>query len=218
MPTTPAYAGFVREQYEAMTAAKLIAPTTPLIVFAGGSHVYGDGVAHAETFPAQTIALLAPTLCDAINVAANGLTVSVLNRNAPITIDLLYAAGRSKNIVVLYVGGEDLGRGGIGVEEFFAGIVTFGQERRSIGFKVVICTLLPQPDEQFEMERQVFNARARTELTRFADALADVGADPTIGAPGAHANREYYQSDGTHPTGKGHGIIATIVKAAILTL
>jgi lysophospholipase L1-like esterase len=146
------------------------------------------------------------------------MTVSVLNRKASVITDPLYAATRTKNIVVLYVGGEDLGYGGIGVDEFFAGIVTFGQQRRSVGYKVVVSTLLPQPDEQFESERQDFNARQRKEFARFADALADIGADPTVGAPGAHANRDYFQSDGVHPTGKGHAIMARIVAAAIMTL
>jgi lysophospholipase L1-like esterase len=51
-----------------------------------------------------------------------------------------------------------------------------------------------------------------------ANAVADVAADPTIGAAGATANRTWYQSDGVNPSAQGHRIIAGIVAAAIRTL
>jgi lysophospholipase L1-like esterase len=197
-------------------------PTTPLILFVGASMVYGLGVPRTETFPAQTMALLAPTMYDAVNLGVmEGVTLAELLPRAPKTIDPLYAASRSKNILVLG-GTNDLGAGAT-VDEAFARMVIFCQARRRVGFKVVVLTILPNSvplsgGRTYENERQHYNANIRSELASYADALADVSADPTIGAAGAQMNREYYQSDGTHPTAKAYAIVARIVKAAILTL
>lgn len=199
-------------------------PTTPLIAFAGGSNMYGQGVARTETLPAQTIALLAPTEYDAVNLGVSGQTIDQLNVLAPRTIDPLFAASRSKNIVVLLAGSNEL-VGGTSVEETFGRIVALCQTRRSAGFKVVMLTILPRTGllqkatkEDFETARQGLNASMRKNMATFADALVDVAADPMIGAAGATASMEFYQSDGVHLTPKGHGIAAGIVKAAILTL
>ncbi len=197
-------------------------PTRPLIVFVGASMVYGLGVQPTETFPSQTVALLAPAMYDAVNLGVmEGVTLAELLPQAPKTIDPLYAANRGTNIVVLG-GTNDLGAGA-SVDEAFAKMVAFCQARRKIGFKVVVLTILPNSvplsgGRTYENERQRYNTYIRTSLTTFADALADVSADPTIGAAGAQANRTYYQSDGTHPTAKTYSIVAGIVKAAILTL
>src|SRR5258708_3659941 len=54
-------------------------PTTPLILFVGASMVYGLGVQRTETFPAQTMALLAPATYDAVNLGVmNGVTLAEL--------------------------------------------------------------------------------------------------------------------------------------------
>lgn len=199
-------------------------PVTPLIVFVGDSIVYGENLLRTETFPAQTMALLAPARYDAVNLGVRGQMVVELDALAPGTVDPLFAAGRGANIVVACIGTNDLTRGA-GDTPTYDGIVAFGQGRRRVGFKVVMATILPRTgllgtvaERRFEAERQAVNARIRSNLAGFADALADVGADPTIGAPGATANREYFQGDGTHPTARGGGIIAGIVTAAILTL
>lgn len=51
----------------------------------------------------------------------------------------------------------------------------------------------------------------------YETALADVGADATIGAAGASNNVTYY-SDKTHLTTAGYAIAATLIKNAINTL
>lgn len=198
------------------------APTTPLIVFAGASITASFGVQRTDAFPAKTIALLAPARYDAVDVAVSGETVRTWNTTASGVIDPLYAASRTTNLVVFYAGLNDL-HAGASVEETTARIVTFGQARRRAGFRVVIGTLLPSTvhlasGNEYEAARQRVNASLRAQVARFADALADIGADPTIGVASAATNREYYLRDGIHPTGEGHSIIAAIVKRAILAL
>ncbi|MGI8858271.1 MAG: SGNH/GDSL hydrolase family protein [Thermomicrobiales bacterium] len=233
-PTTPPIATAQPAPTAAVTAAIPVStvgarlptttgtPTKPLLVFVGASMVYGLGVQPTETFPAQTIALLAPAMYDAVNLGVmGGVTLAELLPQAPRTIDPLYAASRSKNIIVLG-GTNDLGAGA-SVDEAFAKMVTFCQARRKVGFKIVALTILPNSvplsgGRTYENERQRYNTSIRTNLTTLADALADVSADPTIGVAGAQMNRVYFQSDGTHPTAKAYSIVAGIVKTAILTL
>jgi lysophospholipase L1-like esterase len=199
-------------------------PTMPLIVFVGGSVPSGLGVQPTESVPAQTVALLGPGKYDAVTISnASGSTFGQWTTLAPTTIDPLYAASRSKNIVVLFGGSGDL-VGSASVADTIARLVTFGQARRRVGFKVVITSLLARTGSlggltpgEFEIERQDYNASVRKNFASFADALADIAADPTIGAAGATANRTYYQSDEVNPTAAGHRIIAGIVKAAILS-
>lgn len=197
-------------------------PTAPLIVFAGSSLTIGFGIPPTENYPAQTIALLAPAKYDAVNLGVNGRPTSTMISLAAKNIDPLYAASRSKNVVVMWEGGNDLLQGA-SAEEAYANIVKFCQGRRSVGFEVVVLTLLPRTSyvregTDFEADRDVINMSIRRNLASFADALADVGADPTIGIAGAQANSEYYQPDGTHLVRKGYSIVADIVKAAIVAL
>lgn len=198
-------------------------PTTPLLVFAGASNVYGAKVQRNETFPAQTLALLAPARYDAVNYGVNGNTIANVNMRATEWIDPLYAASRSKNIVVVYVGPNDL-NGGASVDEVYAALVAFGQVRRRVGFKVVMLTFLPWRKDtwgagaDYETERQSINARLRENHVGFIDALADVAADPLIGPADAPTNLAYYHSDGVHLVAAGYRIMAEIVKAAILTI
>ena len=199
-------------------------PTTPLLIFTGDSLTYGDHVQRTETYPAQTIALLAPARYDAVNLGMNADRIASLNMRADTTIDPLYAASRSKNIVVLWGGGNDLAVDA-SADETFARLVTFGQARRRVGFTVVVLTLLPRTGllggmskEEFETRRQGLNASMRQNLAMFADALADVAAAPTFSAVSITANREYFATDETHLIAKGYSIIAPIVKTTILTL
>lgn len=69
-----------------------------------------------------------------------------------------------------------------------------------------------------EDEQQRVNARLREEIGRYADALADLGADLTIGPADAATNRAYFQRDGIHPTVAGHAVIAAIVQRVIWAL
>lgn len=92
---------------------------------------------------------------------------------------------------------------------------------RAEGYKVVAMTILPRSEGDiypgFETDRQTVNAGIVAGWSSHADALADVGNDSTIGAPGASNNATYYV-DKTHMTEAGQAIAANIITAAILTL
>lgn len=76
-----------------------------------------------------------------------------------------------------------------------------------------------------EVVRQSYNQMIRDEpLGPYWDAVADAGADPLIGVPGANevspgvAGANTYFADGTHLTNAGYVVLAGVVKAALLSV
>ena len=90
---------------------------------------------------------------------------------------------------------------------------------KAAGWKIVIGTCLPRTTGKagFEADRIAINTWLRANYTTFADGLADVGGDATIGAPGANLNTTYY-SDGVHLTAAGYQIAAPIFQTPITTI
>lgn len=115
-----------------------------------------------------------------------------------------------------FIGANDLVNAGnlatlkSNVATMFANALSKGWTKR-VAFTVLPRTGGVSDPARFETDRQGFNTWLRAQT--FYEALADVGAHPVIGAPGASTNLTYY-SDGTHPTNAGHRIIADVVKAA----
>jgi lysophospholipase L1-like esterase len=80
---------------------------------------------------------------------------------------------------------------------------------------VVICTVLPRGrSASFCEARNALNAGLRARWRSFADALADVGADKTLGAGGAETDSTYYR-DTVHLTAAGYAIAAREVADAV---
>jgi lysophospholipase L1-like esterase len=80
---------------------------------------------------------------------------------------------------------------------------------------VVICTVLPRGQSAaFYEARNALNAELRARWRSFADALADVGADKTLGAGGAETDSTYYR-DTVHLTAAGYAIAAREVADAV---
>src|SRR5262249_19596889 len=145
---------------------------------------------------------------------------------APKNIDSLYNPSRTKNIVMMLEGQEDLYQGA-SVEQTYMVLRDFCTARRQLGWKVVLLTLLPRKIEavdafpsraHFEQDRQALNERLRHSWREFADALADIGANGEIGSAGAENDSEYFNPQAVFLTAKGNRIVAEMVKAAILTL
>lgn len=58
----------------------------------------------------------------------------------------------------------------------------------------------------------------RDHWLEFAEAIADLGADPNIGALNAYTNTTYFNPDGIHQKDAGYVIVGGIVQAAINNL
>ena len=79
----------------------------------------------------------------------------------------------------------------------------------------MICTVVPRGrSAAFYEARNALNADLRAHWRSFADALADVGANRTIGADGAETDATYYR-DTVHLTAAGYAIVARVVAGAV---
>ena len=66
-----------------------------------------------------------------------------------------------------------------------------------------------------EFARDHPGVRAEWFFITGADALADMGADATIGPAGAEMNTTYFDTDRVHMTNAGYAVVAGLVSVAI---
>jgi len=125
-------------------------------------------------------------------------------------------------IAVFFAGTNDLA-GGASDTATYNAIKASCQSLKTKGFKVVVSTILPRSNSglpaNFETYRQNINSwiRANAVSEGWADAIADVGADATIGVYGASDNAAYYL-DKIHPTTAAALIIKNIILAIVQSL
>lgn len=193
----------------------------PRMIFDGNSLSSLDDSGHAPNrYMYQTGVKLLPDLYECKYVASGGRTTANMIADAATRVDALYDAARPNNIVVAWEITNDLFFGASAATAY-SNIVTYCQGRQAEGFEVVVLSVLPRSGvgvpSTFEADRQTVNTNMRANWASFADALADVGADDTIGVAGADLDTTLYV-DGVHMTDAGYGIVAGIVKDAIQTL
>jgi hypothetical protein len=204
--------------------------TTPLIVFVGSVQTNAAFVSDQDSYPGQVIRMLAPTTYDYALVGLSHITTATLASQAPKTVDPLRGPARSKNIVVMWEGEEEL-YNGADPETAYANLAEFCTARKAAGWQVVIVTLLPRPVDavdiyptraHYEADRQTINARLRANWSQYADALADVASNPQIGPVETLSNGAVYHIEDFRGlyvlTIMGRRIAAQVVKNAILTL
>jgi lysophospholipase L1-like esterase len=186
----------------------------------GDSITAGLGV--TTPYPAQMAASLGSGWV-VVNNGVSSDTIENMLANAPTDIDPKYNAyAYKKNICVIFAGTNDLFFGET-VDDTYGWLVSFCTGRRAVGYKVVVATTLPRqsvsvPQATWDARRADYNTRIRTNWASFADAIADVAADSRIGDDGDNNDTTYYQVDAVHPNDTGAGIIAGIIKTAVLSL
>lgn len=188
-----------------------------LVVFDGCSLVDDAGVASADGMPAQVMALL-PTGLDVANLGVGGQTTQMMAADAAAEVDPLYAAARPAAVLVVWEGTNDLILGAAppyDARQAYRHLAAYCAARQRAGFQVVICTVLPRGrSAAFYQARNALNARLRAHWRSFADALADVAANETIGGDGAETDTTYYR-DTVHLTAAGYAIVAGVVAEAV---
>lgn len=98
---------------------------------------------------------------------------------------------------------------------------TYCAARRAAGWKVVVLTALDRGDSgtaSYHQNRLDYNALIRANYTSYADELADVASDPTIGIDGAYNNATYFDADLIHVLPAAKTIVATYVRTALASL
>jgi|GEM_PF-3121535 len=188
-----------------------------LVVFDGCSLVDDAGVAREDGMPAQVMALL-PAGLDMKNLGVGGQTTQMMAADAAAEVDPLFAASRRRNILVCWEGTNDLILGSAppyDARQAYRHLAAYCKARQRAGFRVVICSVLPRGrSAAFYEARNALNADLRAHWRSFADALADVGANRTIGADGAETDATYYR-DTVHLTAAGYAIVARVVAGAV---
>lgn len=197
-----------------------LASTTPTrnVVWDGSSLAFETGVGGDDTTFVKTNKLLGIAQHEALNFGISGQTTTTCIANAATNVDPTYNATllAKYNVCVFWEGTNELSTAGKTASDVQTAIQTYCAARRAAGWKVVVGSILPRTTGKtgFETDRQTINAWLRTNYTSFADQLADVGGDATIGATGANTNTTYYV-DGTHPSLTGCSIAAPYFQAAI---
>ena len=188
-----------------------------LVVFDGCSLVLDSGLPAADMMPDQTMSLLPPDL-EMVNLGVPGQTTGMMTADAAAEVDPLYSAGRDHNVLVVWEGTNDLAYGTtrpLSAAQAYRHLAEYCRARRKAGYEVVILTVLPREGSaSFNAARSDLNERLRAGWRDFADALADVAADPTIGPDGAELDTTYYR-DTVHLTAEGYRIVAGIVAGEV---
>lgn len=145
------------------------------------------------------------------NFAISGSTIANLVTRAP-DVDAVIPVDKGSRKFVLAV----LVTNGLSdATTFSADLKAYLQARRSAGWTVVACTLLPRNDATHNARRATVNTTMRSWGTADGvDYLIDFAADATMG-PDAAASDTLLYSDGTHPTTAGHQNLAAVAAAVL---
>jgi lysophospholipase L1-like esterase len=183
------------------------------LIFDGNSQTASEPQFGGLGYVNQMRALLPSWNC--VNTAVSGTTTQDMITRAPTTVDPLRFASQALQIVMVWEGTNDLKLGAT-VTDAYNHLVTYCTARRSLGFLVLIATLLPRGDAGagFEANRSAVNALIVANWSTFADGLTDFAANTTIGQAGQHTNATYY-ADGVHLTAAGDTIVAGIAAPVV---
>jgi lysophospholipase L1-like esterase len=185
-----------------------------LVVFDGDS-ITDPAQLDAETmYPWLALSQLSPVRQGRNYAIVNSRVANLTSRAA--TVDANYNSSRSKNILFVFVGSNDQTEAGATANSVYTNLKTYCLARRAVGWTVVVATILPRTDVS-NVTRNALNTLIRND-TSFYSALADFGADATMGCDNCYSNLTYFNADGIHPIAAGHAIIAPIASAAIASV
>lgn len=129
-------------------------------------------------------------------------------------------AASQKSIAVLWEATNDI-LFGESAEGAYKNYRLWCEAARTLGYTVIAATILPRSalgtPANFEQQREKFNDLLRNGWPEFADALADVAADPRIGDRGSDKDPVYF-SDLVHLTPAGAKIAADIVATTVTSI
>lgn len=147
-------------------------------------------------------------------MATGGARISTLSARAATTDSYMPPAGR-RGILSVMVGINDWATG-MTTGDFLTALASYLDDRRTAGWKVVLCTILPDTEPDIggvnaNIWRNTVNATLVTWAGVHADAICDMGGDPTMGPDSAPNNPAYYLADKVHPTLTGQALLATVL-------
>lgn len=149
------------------------------------------------------------------NFGVSGDSIAQQASRAPTGADVQHAQSGGRSVFVGFVGSNDINVGTSGTSAYnqYRDFFLARPHRR----KVAVTMLKRVEFNQFparEAERQIYNSLLRANWQTFADALADVDANPLLQDP---TNTTYFP-DGVHPGTVGNQEMANIIGAAVASL
>lgn len=191
-------------------ALRGISIASPNVVAFDGDSITADQSGSPYTYPY----IVTNGTAQAVNYAVSGSTVSDLTNRAA-RVDLNARSTRSKNVLFVFIGHNDLASGA-SAATLFADTKAYCLNRRTNGWnRIILATMLPSTGTGFNTKRNSLNSLIAADPS-FYDVLCDFGGDATMGPDAAASNTALY-SDGTHPTAVGQTNLAVLAQAAINT-
>jgi lysophospholipase L1-like esterase len=189
-------------------------PTKVNLICDGNSLTFGTGSTAGNDYPSQLRDLLGSGYW-VTNVGVGGKNTASMISGGAETVDTRQDSWNPRNWLIAWEGTNQLVIST--AQAAYDLMVQYCQERRAAGAdKIIVGTMLPA-EFTTEEKRQQYNTLIRTNWASFADAMADVGDDSTIGQEGDNLNLTYY-TDETHMTDAGYAIVAGIFEDAVNSL
>lgn len=184
----------------------------------GDSLTVGQGLDPSLAWPVLLATDLGGGYTITNNVAVGGQMVSEASADAETQVDALFSASNTDNIVVAWMGTNDLYYG-IDAGTAYRRLRDYCLRRRYKGFKVVVCNAISREDAGgvagFSTRRAAFNTLLTDNWTAFADAYVDLYSDSRFQNA---QDTTYYQTDDVHITAAAQVIVKDAIKAAVLAL
>jgi lysophospholipase L1-like esterase len=192
-----------------------ITERTKQVICWGDSLTYGQGAGLGSGYPEQVGTLLGSSWGIA-NCGFSSQTVSSMNTYKTYDIQPQYDSSKSKNIVIVWLGTNDI-NAGTSDATAYASYKSLASALQGYGFYVIAATIIKRStfDASKETERGVFNTAL------MAETLVSSGGFNARIDPGSHASLQNtadatYYTDGTHLTAAGYAVIAGLANTAIL--
>lgn len=151
-----------------------------------------------------------------VNNGVEGESTPQMDTNAAINTDPQYSALRPHNVVIANEVVNDYNTNGNSTALCISHMATYVANRHAVGWKVVVCTCLPNYIMS-EVDRATINNAFLAGATG-ADAIADIGNTSTIMGNHANITNVAYYADQLHPTSLGHSLIEPVITAVVRPL
>lgn len=177
------------------------------VILIGDSIMEGTGSRALKNMPNQLDAVLTKPR-RIYNMGVHGQTMGTAYSQRVGRYTDTFASG-IPNVAFLQYGTNDIGSGSTGSALYADTATPFVSFLKGLGFKVVICTILPRVDGPWsaamETERVAYNNAVRGNAAG-ADAVLDLTANPTMG--NANVSNTTLYPDGLHPSSLGYAYLA----------
>jgi lysophospholipase L1-like esterase len=147
-----------------------------------------------------------------INSGVNGNTSTQRLAAVTASVDINYNIC-APSFSVLWIGTNDFFLSDTAtVSNVYNNIVTYMNGRRAMGFKTIVCTVIPRLQDgtpaNFESRRLELNTLLKNNYTSFADGIVLMDEDSRLQNP---LNTTYFNADKVHLTNTGYAVAAELV-------